>query len=226
MGWLKRAANSSIGAKWIMAITGTLLFGFLIGHLAGNLLVFSGPQAFNDYAAGLRELPYGLLWVARIGLVILFVLHIFTSIKLTRMKQAARPVPYAFKNTIKATLGSRTMGTTGLLVLLFLLYHLAHFTWYIVADTGQRYDELGRHDAYTMVIEGFRQPAIAISYIAAMLVLAVHLGHGLSSLFQTFGINNKKYNFLFRCVAPAVAWGLSLAFISIPVAIWLNLVGA
>lgn len=226
MSWLTDTAKSSIGAKWVMAISGLALFLFLIAHLAGNVLVFSGQDAFNAYAAGLRELPYGLLWVGRIGLVVLFVAHILTGIKLARANRAARPVAYAAKNTVQASRASRSMIYTGMLVLIFLLYHLAHFTWRIVQNTGEKVDALGRVDAYSMVIEGFRQPFIAITYVIAMLILGVHLSHGIASSFQTFGFNHPKYFRFVRNISPVIGWVLALSFISIPVAIWLNLVGA
>lgn len=226
MGWLTRVAKSSIGAKWIMALTGLGLVGFLIAHLSGNLLVYSGQDATNAYAVGLRALPYGALWVLRIGTLVAFVVHIATAFYLTKANRAARPQQYVCKNTIQASFASRTMPYTGLLVLLYLIYHLLHFTFRSVNNTGEKLDALGRPDVYSMVIEGFHQPGISIVYILSMLVLGLHLNHGISSAFQTLGINQSKYNRLIRTAGPLIGWVIVLAFISIPVSVWLGLVGA
>ncbi len=226
MGWLTRVAKSSIGAKWVMAVTGLMLVGFLIAHLSGNLLVFSGQEATNAYAVSLRALPFGALWILRIGLLIVFIAHVSTAFALTKANKAARPQQYACKNTIQATFASRSMMYSGALILLYLIYHLLHFTFHTVNNTGEKLDALGRPDVYTMVIEGFRQPAISFVYILSMLVLGLHLSHGIASAFQTFGVNHPKYNRLIRTAGPLVGWVIVLGFISIPVSVWLGLVGA
>lgn len=226
MGWLTRVARSSIGAKWIMALTGIMLVGFLVAHLSGNLLIYSGQDATNAYAVGLRELPFQALWILRILILIAFVLHIGTAFYLTRKNKAARPVGYACKNTIQATFASRTMIYSGLLIFLYVIYHLLHFTFHAVNNTGELVDSLGRPDVYTMVIQGFRQPGVSIVYILSMLVLAMHLSHGISSVFQTLGINQPKYNRVLRALGPVLGWALALGFMSIPVSVLLGLVGA
>ena len=218
--------KSSLGSKYVMAITGAMLYGFLIAHLLGNILVFSGsPAAINDYAEGLRNLPYGLLWILRGGLLVIFFLHVTTAIRLTKQNRQARPVPYAKQATIQASLSSRYMALTGILLLAFIAYHLAHFTFLAVFDTGPHLDTIGRPDVYTMVVEGFRQPLVALSYIVAMIVLGFHLSHGISSLCQSLGLNHPKYNKAIRSIGPVLGWAVSGLNILIPVSIWFGFVG-
>lgn len=219
MSWIVRLMKSSLGAKYVMAITGLGLFLFLIGHVAGNLLLYVGQSAMNEYAAGLRKLPYGLLWVARLGLLVAFGLHIYTAYYLTLKNRAARPVPYQNKAYMKASTASRSMALTGTAVFLFLLYHLAHYTFRIVNNTGEQIDPAGLPDVYAMVVQGFQQPLISIIYIAAMLVLGFHLHHGVSSAFQSLGLNHNKYNPMFRKGFPAISWVVVLAGASIPLAV-------
>ncbi len=215
---------SSLGSKYLMALTGLGLYGFLIAHLLGNLNIFVGPEALNAYAVSLRQLPFGLLWILRGGLVVLFVVHIVTAIRLTRANREARPYPYVFKNTIQASFASRTMPMTGLFVLLFLIYHLLHYTFRLANLTGASVDSLNRPDVYRMVVEGFSQPAISFFYVAAMVVLGIHLSHGLSSLFQSLGLNHPKYNPCIRRLGPVLGWLVVLGNISIPVSVWLGIV--
>ncbi len=219
MSWIVRLMKSSLGAKYVMAITGLGLFVFLIGHVAGNLLLYVGQSAMNEYAVGLRNLPYGLLWVARIGLIVVFGLHIFMAYYLTLKNKAARPVAYHNKAYLKASFASRTMPMTGTIVLLFLLYHLAHYTFRIVNYSGELVDPAGLDDVYTMVVQGFQQPLISMLYIAAMLVLGFHLQHGLSSFTQSLGLNHSKYNPLLRKGFPVIGWVVVLAGASIPLAV-------
>ncbi|WP_141736683.1 succinate dehydrogenase cytochrome b subunit [Oligoflexus tunisiensis] len=219
MSWIVRLMKSSLGAKYVMAVTGAGLFAFLIGHIGGNLLLYFGQDAMNSYAVGLRELPYGLLWIARGGILLFFVLHVYTAYSLTARNKAARPRAYVMEDTFQASLASRTMAMTGTIVLLFVLYHLAHYTFRIVNYAGPYIDNQGRDDVYTMTVAGFSQPVIAITYVAAMLVLGYHLSHGLSSMFQSLGINHSKYNLFFRKIMPLVGWVVTLAGATIPLAV-------
>lgn len=219
MSWIVRLMKSSLGAKYMMAVTGIGLFFFIIGHVAGNLLLYVGQDAMNAYAAGLQQLPFGLLWVARILLLLGFGLHIAMAYYLTTTNRQARPVAYQSKKYIKASFASRTMPMSGTIVLLFLLYHLAHFTFRIVNYAGDLVDSKGLDDVYTMVVTGFQQPLIAALYIVAMLLLGLHLHHGLSSLFQSLGLNHSKYNPLLRRGFPALGWVVVLAGASIPLSV-------
>lgn len=207
MAWVRQTFGSSLGMKYIMAVTGVGLVGFVIAHMLGNLLVFGGPDAVNSYAEMLHHSPR-LLWSARIGLIVIFLLHVGSAARLSRENREARPVPYVFKNTVQASYASRTMLASGLLVLLYLAYHLAHFTFRVV-DQGDLpavlVDASGRPDVYRMVVTSFQQPIVSGIYLAATVVLCVHLSHGVSSLFQSLGLNHPRCNPAIRRLGPAVA---------------------
>ncbi len=224
MSWMKRTFCSSIGLKIIMAATGLGLFFFLIGHLSGNLLTFAGADAFNEYAARLKSLG-PLLWVARIGLLVIFVAHVLTAILLTRKNRAARPEAYVFSSTIQASYASRTMVMTGMITLGFILYHLAHFTLHWVDSANASHmDFSGRHDAFKMLVLGFQNPVTSGIYIISMFILGTHLSHGLSSLFQSLGINHPNITPTVKKVAPLVAWAVVAGFISIPVSVLIGVI--
>jgi succinate dehydrogenase / fumarate reductase cytochrome b subunit len=186
---------SSVGSKTVMAVTGIALFGFVVVHMLGNLQVFLGPERLNAYAKGLEDLG-PLLWVARIGL-------------LAYVGATAQVTSYA----------ARTMFVSGLLVLAFVVYHLAHFTFGWIAPSHHALtDAQGRHDVYAMVVRGFRIPAIAVSYLVAQAILASHLSHGLSSAFQTLGVTHPRLAFLKAGFGKAVAAGIFLGNASMPLA--------
>lgn len=224
MGGLIRFLNSSIGAKVVMAVTGLALAGFVVGHLAGNLLVFAGQDALNSYAEWLKTNPL-FTWTARIGILVMFVLHVRTGIVLSSANKAARPARYAHEATVQATYASRSMFLTGLLVLTYILLHLAHFTFGFVGQEGYALTEtivrdgveVTRHDVYGMVLAGFGNTAFVVVYIAAMVVLGLHLSHGLQSLFQTLGLRHASYTPLIEKVGVALAWILAAGYIAIPV---------
>ena len=215
-----RAVNSPVGAKVVMAVTGLALMGFVVMHMAGNLLVYAGRDALNKYAEGLHSLG-ALLWLARAGLLVAFVAHVAMAFKLTMANRAARPVGYQYNATVQATLASRLMPQTGFVLLAFLIYHLAHFTFRV---TDPSYQELGQYDVYGMVIKGFSDPVVAGTYIVAMLALGLHLFHGASSVWQSLGINHPRYVGLLRMIGPLAGIGLAAGNISIPVSIFLGLV--
>jgi len=216
--------RSSIGRKYIVAITGVILIGFIIGHLLGNLQIFIGPDAVNQYAVSLRNLG-PLLWAVRIFLLVAVVLHIYFTIRLAIDNRAARPQAYARKDHVKATFASRTMALSGLLVLAFILYHLAHFTFLVVnPQYAELHDAQGRHDVFSMMVYGFQNPIVSTFYVIAMFLLTLHLTHGTSSFFQSLGLNDKT-------LTPKLAWGgrifawlIFAGYTSIPVAVLLGLV--
>ncbi len=220
MSWLGRTLQSSIGGKWVVALTGLGLVGFLVAHLAGNLLVFAGPQALNDYAAGLRKFP-ALLLAARVGLVAIALLHIFFAVKLNLKNRAARPVAYSAKTYVKASLQSRTMVLTGVLVLVYALWHLADLTWRLTDSAVQ---QLGPFDAYQMVVLRFSNPLNSLFYILMMVVTGIHVSHGVQSVFQTFGLNHHKYNRCFRSLGPLLGSALAILFMAIPISVLLGIV--
>jgi succinate dehydrogenase / fumarate reductase cytochrome b subunit len=220
MNVLLRPVRSSLGGKYVMALTGLGLVGFVIAHMVGNLLVFAGRDALNGYAEVLKSHP-GLLWSARVGLLAIFLVHVFLGVRLTQQNQAARPVPYVREDTVTANWASRHMMLTGLLLLAFILYHLAHFTFGVATDYLALRDSQGRHDVYAMVVMGFRHPLIAGSYVVAMVILFLHLWHGASSWFQSLGVNHPKYNGFIRGFGPVLATIVLIGNCSMPLCIWL-----
>ena len=213
--------SSSIGRKWIVALTGLALFGFVVGHLIGNLQIFLGDkgEALNKYGAFLQGLGE-LLWVIRLGLLGMVVAHIFFTIKLRIENRAARPVGYAVTKRLATTFPARMMTLSGLMVLCFIIFHLLHFTAHKV-DTSFAHmtDAMGRHDVYRMMIRGFENPWASGFYIVAVGLLAMHLNHGIGSLFQTLGLNSAKLRPLWEKGGAAVSWLIFLGYAAIPVAV-------
>lgn len=226
MAGIGRLFKSSIGRKLIMALTGIALFGFLIGHVSGNLLIFKGQEAINDYAEWLVNLG-PLLWVARAGLLAIFALHIYMGIQLSAENRAARPEPYAHEATVQASLPSRWMLTTGLLVLAYVVYHLAHFTFGVVLPDGAALVEepSGRHDVYGMIVYGFQNPIVSISYLVFLAILGVHLWHGVASFFQTVGLSHARYARAAHALGRVATLAIILAYVLIPVSVMLGFVG-
>jgi succinate dehydrogenase / fumarate reductase, cytochrome b subunit len=222
---LTLAPRSSLGSKYLMALTGLGLTGFVIAHMLGNLQVFLGRDALNSYAAALKHMG-GLLWIARAGLLAIFVLHIIYGIKLALANHEARPVPYHFKQYREATLASRTMIWTGLVILAFVLFHLAHFTFFLVnSGFSELHDAQGRHDVYAMTILGFRNPVISLLYVVAMALLAFHLSHGFQSLFQSLGLNHPRWLSAIRGTSLGLAVVIFVGNSAMPLAVLFRLVG-
>ena len=211
--------SSSIGRKWIVALTGLALFGFVIGHLAGNLQVFLGPEPLNRYAFFLQNLGE-LLWVVRCGLLAMLVTHIFFTIKLRIENRAARPQGYAVTQRRATTFPARMMTLSGLMVLCFILFHLLHFTAQKIDPSYLTlHDAKGRHDVYRMMILGFQNKAASAFYLVGVGLLAMHLNHGIGSLFQTLGLNSAKLRPLWEKGGAAFSWLIFLGYASIPVAV-------
>jgi succinate dehydrogenase / fumarate reductase cytochrome b subunit len=221
--------RSSLGKKLLMAVTGLLFFGFVIGHMLGNLQIFLGPEKINAYAKFLKDLG-GLLWAARITLLVSFIVHVVTSIQLTIENNTARGSSYAYQNTIQATLSSRTMRLSALVVLSFVIYHLLHFTLGITNPDFQtlQYNLNGVivHDVYSMVVLGFQNPIVSASYVFAMLLLAMHLSHGISSMVQTLGIDNPKHNPMIKSIANGFAAVIFIGNSSIPLCVLTGIIPA
>jgi len=209
---LGRFFGSSIGKKIVMAVTGLALFGFVIAHMLGNLQVYLGPEALNGYAQKLRDLG-ALLWVARIGLLLAAVLHIWAATSLTLMNRAARPQGYREKENRESTYASRTMRISGVLLALFIVYHLMHMTW------GNAHPDFIHGDVYHNFIVGFRQTLVTAVYVAAMLFLGLHLYHGVWSLMQTLGLSHPRYNNLRHAFATLVTAIVVIGNISMPIAV-------
>ncbi|HYP06866.1 MAG TPA: succinate dehydrogenase cytochrome b subunit [Bryobacteraceae bacterium] len=214
-GALTRRASffeTTIGKKVVMAVTGILLFGFLLAHMIGNLQFFMGPEKLNTYAENLRHiLP--VLWVMRIGLLVAAVLHIASSVSLARAKNVARPVGYAKRHNVGSNYASRTMYWSGPIVLAFLIYHLLHFT------IGTAHPEFRELKPYENVVSGFSNPIVSVAYIVAVALLGMHLYHGLWSMFQTLGAAHPRYTPKLKAFAKLFTAVIVLGFLSVPLAV-------
>jgi len=216
--------RSSLGKKFIMAVSGCAMFLFVVAHLLGNLQIFLGPEAINRYGHFLQT-NKEILWPARLGLLAMIVLHIWSAVKLSSENRAARPVPYANWNPTVASYASRTMLMSGLIIAAFIIYHLLHFTVQTKAInfTGQDFvgfhDAKDRHDVHRMMVVGFSQPLVSGFYVVAVGLLCLHLSHGASAMFQSVGFRNPVYGPLVDRFARIAAWLIFLGYISIPIAV-------
>jgi len=223
-GALRRLWQSSLGKKYVMAITGFGLWIFVIIHMLGNLQIFLGPEKINSYAALLKATP-ALLWSARIGLLFIATLHVVAATQLVRVNRRARPISYKIKKPVASTLANRTMWISGLIIFAFILFHLAHFTFgWVAPEFLLMEDAAGRHDVYRMMITGFSNPVVSIFYIVSMGLLLSHLSHGVSSLFQSLGLRSKKTFGFFDKLAKISALALFIGNSLIPLAIMFRFV--
>jgi succinate dehydrogenase / fumarate reductase, cytochrome b subunit len=219
--------TSSIGKKYIMAITGMTLFLFVVLHLLGNLQVFLSPEVLNRYGAFLQG-NIELLWPARIVLLILVGLHIWSAVKLSVENRAARPQPYAQQQLVAASYASRTMLMSGLIIAAFVVYHLLHFTVQVksINFTGRDFttlvDAKQQHDIFAMMVIGFKNPVVSLAYVISMFLLFLHLSHGVSAMFQSLGWKNPAHGPLIGRFAEVASWFIFLGYISIPIAILLG----
>lgn len=239
MNLLGSLFTSSIGKKFLMALTGLLMIGFVTGHLVGNLQIFFPPDRINGYAHFLQSLG-PVLWGIRFFLLACVAIHIWAAVALTLESRAARgPQDYAIRKWVNATVASRYMRLTGLVVLAFLVYHIAHFTvgvaqadsfkgalpkWTMLEDAREFGFPLAAkgdvvHDVYSMVFLGFAHPVVSIFYIVAVGLLAVHLLHGIDSFFQTAGWRSAKWACALRKVALVYCLLYFLGNLAIPGAI-------
>jgi succinate dehydrogenase / fumarate reductase, cytochrome b subunit len=239
MSLLANLFRSSIGRKILMAVSGLILTGFAFGHLVGNFQIFAHPDKINGYAHFLQSLGPAL-WIVRLVLLAAVGIHVWAAIALTLESRAARgPQDYGIKRWLSATVASRTMRLTGLVVLAFVIYHLLHFTVGVVGADHYKtalpaytmvdgFHLLGFpvvaagaevHDVYSMIFIGFMNPLVSGFYILATGLLAVHLWHGTDSLFQTLGLRNAKWSCCLRRVVALLALGYFLGNLAIPGAI-------
>lgn len=220
MNRFRRLFQSSIGAKGVMAVTGLLIFLWVVAHMVGNLLIFAGRDALNAYSETLRMESSIPLWVARVGLFVVFVVHILSAVHVWRKNRAARPEDYAAYDLVSATFAGRTMMVSGVLVLLYVVYHLLHLTLGVTnPEYLKMFDPQGRRDVYSMVILGFSNVTVSAVYIGAMVVLGFHLRHGVTSMFQTLGLNHPAYNSFFTRLGPVAAVVIVIGFVSVPLAV-------
>jgi succinate dehydrogenase / fumarate reductase cytochrome b subunit len=213
MGWFFRALNSSIGKKFVMAVTGICLLLFLIIHLINNLTLYGGPELFDTVVKNLDGIK-PLVRVIELVLVLIFVFHIFNGVRLWIENKKARPVGYKVNgSSANSDVFSRTMFVTGSIIFIFLVVHLR--TFWVSFNLGHPLAE--EHNYYQIVAEAFSDPLYSILYVAAMILLGFHLNHGFQSAFQTFGWNNKKYFPIIEKLGLIYTLVMVIGFASIPI---------
>lgn len=224
MSWFVSYVRSSVGAKQMMAVTGLGLLLFALVHMIGHLGMFSGRDAYNTYAHTLQSLG-ALKWIARGGLLAIFVIHLVTGIRLAAANRAARPQKYVVHKLSRTSFYARTMALTGLVILAFVVYHLAHFTLgWVQPESFHLPDGKGRHDAYTMFVAGFKSVPILISYVVAVTLLCLHLAHGAGSWLQSLGLNHPKYAAITDHAGKVIAGLLIVGYLAPPLGVAFNVI--
>jgi len=214
----------SIGRKILIAVTGFIAFGYVLGHMAGNLQIFIGQDQINRYAELLHS-SGALLWVVRAFLLAAFAVHIWLGALLKLENWAARPQGYHSAKTVKASFASRTMIWTGLVILAFVIYHVLHYTARVTQpEFAGLLDAEGRYDVYSMVIMGFSYPVISIVYIVAVGLLSYHLSHGVASMFQSVGWSNPGWQKRLDYIAWFFTIVLFVGYSSVPVSVMAGLI--
>ena len=217
--------STTIGKKIVMSLAGVVLFGYLVLHLIGNLKVFYGEEKFNEYSEFLRAVgapvlgESQLLWLVRLVLLAALIVHVVAVVQLWSKSRAARAVGYRKYDPEVFSRASRTMKWGGIAILLFAAYHVLHLT------TGDVHPEFIPHSPYHNLVTGMRDPLASVIYVVGVVAVGLHLYHGLWSVFQTMGWNNKQYNRLRRPFAIIVSLAITLGFLSVPFAIWAGIVG-
>ncbi|MDQ1402555.1 MAG: succinate dehydrogenase / fumarate reductase, cytochrome b subunit [Actinomycetota bacterium] len=218
-----RIYETSIGKKILVAVTGLVFLGFVFAHMVGNLKIFLGPTQVNKYGEFLRDMgepifPRSfLLWGLRLVLFVCLVLHVSLTIQLARRSRASRTTRYVHTDVVQASYASRTMRWGGLAIFLFLIFHLADFTWGI-------HPHYVRGDIYANTVSGFERPAVVILYLMAMGALALHIYHGTWSTCQTLGIKRARWDPVIRRTATALAVIIAGGFSAVPLAVAFGLV--
>jgi succinate dehydrogenase / fumarate reductase cytochrome b subunit len=219
-------AETTVGKKAVMAVTGAMMFAFVVGHMLGNLQVYLGPKAMNEYAELLHSNPT-LLWAVRLVMFVALSLHVITATQLYLLNRGARPIRYRMKKAVATSYSARTMVIGGPLLAAYLAYHLAHLTGGFTQGLG--YDHLpldvnGLPDVFYNVVMSFRIPWCVGLYVVAQALLGLHLYHGAWSLFQSLGINHRRYNETLRSAATAVALAVVAGFLAVPIGVFLGYV--
>lgn len=210
---------STIGRKVVMALTGLVLLTFVVGHLLGNLQLYLGPDALNEYAAWLREVLHGAgLWIARGGLLVAAALHLWAATSLTLESRRARAVPYRRWEPEESTYASRTMRWGGVIIFLFVIFHLLDLTF------GSAHPDFRTHDVYHNVIASFRRVPVAAGYLAANVALGFHLRHGAWSMLRTLGLAHPRYGAWAKAAALVFALAVTAGNVSFPIAVLAGLV--
>ena len=216
--------TSSLGKKYLMALSGLVLIGFVFVHMAGNLQILMGQEKINAYAHALQSLPMPILWGSRLFLLAAVVVHAITAYQLIKENRRARPHSNYIETTKKAGLASLRMGLTGSILLAFIVFHLLHFT---IRTIYPEYSDMMTivgspdsneiHDVYSMVLAGFQHTWISVFYVVAMFLLCGHLAHGVSSAFQSLGIRSETWRVKLELAAKAYAWLIFVGFSIVPV---------
>jgi succinate dehydrogenase / fumarate reductase cytochrome b subunit len=214
---------SSLGKKYLMALSGIVLVGFVFVHMAGNLQILMGQEKINAYAHALQSLPLPILWGSRLFLLLAVVVHAVTAYQLVKENRAARPNRNDIEKTQRAGIASLRMGLTGSILLAFIVFHLLHFTIRtIYPEYSEMMTTIGSpdtneiHDVYSMVLAGFQHTWISVFYVVAMFLLCGHLAHGVSSAFQSLGIRSENWRVKLELAAKAYAWVIFVGFSIVP----------
>ncbi len=214
---------SSLGKKYLMALSGIVLVGFVFVHMAGNLQILMGQEKINAYAHALQSLPLPILWGSRLFLLLAVVVHAVTAYQLVKENRAARPNRNDVEKTQRAGIASLKMGLTGSILLAFIVFHLLHFTIRtIYPEYSEMMTTVGSpdtneiHDVYSMVLAGFQHTWISVFYVVAMFLLCGHLAHGVSSAFQSLGIRSENWRVKLELAAKAYAWVIFVGFSIVP----------
>ena len=215
---------SSLGKKYLMALSGFVLIGFVFVHMAGNLQILMGQEKINAYAHTLQSLPLPLLWGSRLFLLLAVVVHAVTAYQLVKENRAARPNRNDIEKTQRAGIASLKMGLTGSILLAFIVFHLLHFTTRtIYPEYSEMLTTIGSpdsneiHDVYSMVLAGFQHTWVSVFYVVAMFLLCGHLAHGVSSEFQSLGLRTENWRVKLDLVAKAYAWVIFIGFSIVPI---------
>ena len=222
--------SSSIGKKVIVALTGIVLTLFLAGHLSGNLLMYVGEHAFNEYAYFLHHMLHGAgVWIARVVLLTCLVLHVVATVQLTKQNRASGG-KYQVDGTQRSSKNSKIMIWSGLTILAFIVYHILHFTVRAGNEYNNPklyqvfYDGKAYHNAYKMVVDGFKWIPATLFYIIAVSLLCSHLSHGVASIFQTLGLRSQKTDALINTGAKLYSAVIWIGFVSIPVCVLIGII--
>lgn len=224
MAWFTDIYRTAVGKKAVMAVTGIILFGFVLVHMIGNLHLYEGAAYMNEYGQFLRQVgapaipPHAALWIARSVLLAAVVLHIWSAWQVTRMSQEARPSRYEHKRKMHTSYASRTMRWGGVILVLFIIYHLLHFT------AGSVHPDFREGEPYHNVVAGFSIWWVSLFYIVANVALGFHLYHGVWSLFQSLGWNHPRFNRWRDAFAHTFAWVITIGNVSFPLAVLTGLV--
>lgn len=223
--YLCRFTRSNIGLKILMAVTGVVMFGYLVGHVSGNMLLFAGREKINAYSLFLHS-SKGLLWGTRLILLASVGVHIWATIRFVKLRGDARPVPYESKQPHGTTFAARTMFWSGPVIALFILYHILHLTTGTLHPTFEHNatGAAGHTDVFQNLVDGFQKPLASLIYIVAMLAIGLHLSHGIWSMLQTVGVNRPNWEPALRCLALLAAVVICGGFIAVPVAVLVGIV--